>query len=265
MEKDDVIALQLTIQQASTPREFVDRLQELVILGAFSVRLEDVLPKDVQRVRDEELGTLGRIDDEEEYQDAKDLQRDQVCINGTLYQGGDGGYDAIVTSMINELEAAAAQISADRFEHEKDTFRLLAKRILHAANRTQSGGASYEAIDSLLRNEEWCILRPNSKDAQPLVVSIDVGPYMYEPADRLFDSNAQQSWAFGFRVCVEAHTAYAVCSADDPSTEWAIIDATYRTRLAMSCSMCPFSGIGTDRAARFDSGMLNITIQRFDH
>ena len=123
------------------------------------------------------LGSLGEVSAEEEYQDGKDLQRDQILLNGVLHQGGNdagNGYSVIVQAVVSELKAVAAAVSQKLEVHQEEEYIALAKRILNAANRTESGGSSYEAISYILLNKEeqqHVILRPNSMDAKPLNIA----------------------------------------------------------------------------------------------
>lgn len=247
MTQDDLENLMTRIREAKSVNDYIEQLEELTMLESFNLPLQSTLRPTMSDL----LGTLGEIQEHEEDQDGKDLQRDQICINGKLLRGREGGYDQIVTNFVHELHRLASDVS-DRFVADnQDTFVALAKRILHVANRTQSGGVSYEMLDRVLRHPSWSILRPNSKEAMPLKVDIDVGPYKHE-----------KGWAWGFRISVQAHTAYAICDSMDPMTEWVTITSTYRTKLAISCRMSPYTGPKTDRAARSDDGVLQVTVTK---
>lgn len=249
MTRDDLDALGTTMRETESVNDYIERLEELSMLEPFYVPLQSTSRRPMSEI----LGTLGEIQDSEEYQDGKDLQRDQICINGELIQGKEGGYGHIVEKLVDELHCVASSVSERFVVENQDTFLALAKRILHVANRTQSGGASYETLDHVLRHPSWSILRPNSKEATPLDVAIDVGPYMYE-----------RGWAWGFRISVEAQTSYAICDATDPMTEWVTVAGTYRTKLAISCRMSPYTGPKTDRAARSDDGVLQVTVSKLN-
>lgn len=247
MSREDLTTLTTTMRETESVNDYIERLEELSMLGPFYMPLQPTLRRPMSEV----LGTLGEIEESEEYQDGKDLQRDQICINGELIQGKEGGYDYIVGKVVNELHRIASNVSERFVVENHETFLALAKRILHVANRTQSGGASYEMLDHVLRHPSYSILRPNSKDATPLDVTIDLGPYMFE-----------KGWAWGFRVSVEAHTSYAICDATDPMTEWVNVTGTYLTKVAISCRMSPYTGPKTDRAARSDDGVLQVTVMK---
>lgn len=73
--------------------------------------------------KDSMLGPLGEVSSQEEYQDAKDLQRDQICINGTLHYGANGGYESIV-------DAVATVCMSESNTMTKDEAITFAKRIL---------------------------------------------------------------------------------------------------------------------------------------
>ncbi|CAK4709227.1 unnamed protein product [Aphanomyces euteiches] len=158
------------------------------------------------------LGNVPQISESEAFQDAKDIKRDQLCVNGVLYPGMIG-YEALVKALAHDIKQVASEYRASYASFES-TYEEMAKRILHSINRTESGGASYEILSDLVtpppQSSPLVLLRPNSKQAQPLQIRIDMGAY----------EEATTGWCFGLRVALEAQTSYVVCDSDDPTTEW---------------------------------------------
>ncbi|KDO28944.1 hypothetical protein SPRG_06045, partial [Saprolegnia parasitica CBS 223.65] len=113
-------------------------------------------------------------------------------------------------------------------------------------NRTESGGSSYEVLSRLM--PPIALLRPNSKDANALVVDIDVGPYEAEA----------HVWCVGLRVRLRTSTAYVVCDADDPTDEWCAIDVAYRNRLAFAFGESPYTS--TSNGARVDRARISLSV-----
>ena len=91
-------------------------------------------------------------------------------------------------------------------------------------------------------------------DAKPLCVTVDVGPYA------VFQDGAKV-WAWGIRSSIEAHIAYKICDATDPSIELAALDVTFQNRLAISLEMSPYTGARTNRAARLDKGKVVVEFE----
>ena len=111
------------------------------------------------------------------HQDQKDLQRDCVRINGEVLNGSVVGYPSI----LKQLSEAACGDTA------------LATRSLSVANRTFSGGVSFDQVMRFFANEQLVFLAPDSTSAEPLdVVAGDNGV-----------------------VHVKAHTRYSVFGEKD--------------------------------------------------
>jgi len=97
------------------------------------------------------------MDEVDEYQDGKDLQRDSLILNGHLLAGAELGYQGIVQETMRY-----------------GTSEKRAKRILQVLNRTFSGGS---AFDHVLRcfGSEFVDITPASADAKPLAVAVTKG------------------------------------------------------------------------------------------
>jgi hypothetical protein len=99
-------------------------------------------------------------------QDAKDIQRDSVCLNSQLLIGSEcGGYQTILEVLVECIGAAG--VHAD---DEWEDIEQIAQVILSLANRTFSGGISFDKVLSLFQ-EKW-LVSPVSNEAEPLDVIV---------------------------------------------------------------------------------------------
>ncbi|RHZ35035.1 hypothetical protein DYB37_013805 [Aphanomyces astaci] len=192
---------------------------------------------------------MPQISDAEAFQDAKDIKRDQLRINGVLFPGI-VGYDALIKALVDEIQRVAVAFRPS-YHAFASTYEEMAKRILHSINRTESGGGSYEVLTSLVtppppHATSLVLLRPNSKAATPLHIRIEMGPY----------EDHEGTWCFGLRTVVSAETSYVICDSDDPTTEWLAVQAKYENRLAFSIGMSPFTS--ETRGAREDGGQVQL-------
>jgi len=119
-------------------------------------------------------------------QDAKDIQRDSVCLNSQLLIGSEcGGYQTILEVLVECIGAAG--VHAD---DEWEDIEQVAQVILSLANRTFSGGISFDKVLSLFQ-EKW-LVSPVSNEAEPLDVIVTRASAL-----------------------VRAHTKYALMPLDD--------------------------------------------------
>ncbi|ETO63798.1 hypothetical protein F444_18568 [Phytophthora nicotianae P1976] len=130
-----------------------------------------------------------------------------------------------------------------------NALQSVAMAVLHASNRTESGGSSYELLAKFLSNHEMnrVLLRPASARASPLEVQMDVGPYL-----ETVPGSKEPTWAFGLRVKLTAVTWYLVCDAEDPTNELYEIETTFCNRLAFPVGLTPFHPLDTMRKDRGD-------------
>ncbi|RMX65456.1 hypothetical protein DD238_005348 [Peronospora effusa] len=201
-------------------------------------------------VSSNEAGTKSHIptlSDAEILQDAKDIGRDELLING-IRVGGAKGYDAVVDALQRELELVLARQVGMTPEQTpmavSNALQSVAMAVVHASNRTESGGCSYELLSKFLSNHKMnrVLLRPDSARAAPLEVYLDMGPYL----ETIPGSN-ESIWAFGLRVKLVAVTWYLLCDAEDPTTELYEIETTFCNRLAFSVGLTPFHPLDTMR------------------
>ncbi|EQC29489.1 hypothetical protein SDRG_12737 [Saprolegnia diclina VS20] len=189
------------------------------------------------------LGPIPEVTAIEAYQDAKDIQRDQIQVNGIVYPGI-VGYDSLVAALTTVI-ANVHSVFRDE-DDKRPQYEAMAKRVLHTINRTESGGSSYEVLSQLM--PPIALLRPNSKDANALVLNIDVGPY----------EASAHVWCLGLRVRLTTSTAYVICDADDPTDEWCAIDVVYCNRLAFAFGDSPYTS--TSMGARVDRARISFAV-----
>jgi hypothetical protein len=195
------------------------------------------------------------------YQDGKDISRDRVQINGSLYKGSEHGYNGILEALTAAVERALQD--ALGFDHDRlrardrvrgrdvavacgaDGLRLgvgtgemaaFARRVLSACNRTHSGGLSYEALEGLVRHPDFSLLVPDSMQASPLTIQLDAGPFRPPdasgPSGADEDEGAGSGWRWGVRATVTTCIPYKLT---DPSAcfELGAVKATFCTRIAL--------------------------------
>ncbi|KAJ0406305.1 hypothetical protein ATCC90586_007343 [Pythium insidiosum] len=192
--------------------------------------------------------TLQELSEAETFQDTKDIQRDEVVVNGRLLAGA-MGYGRVVEELeatLRETLAAALETTTALGDDVQQTLPLVAQRLLHACNRTESGGSSYEILSRVVSNHsmDHVLIRPSSEKAPPLEMHVDVGPFAH---------HVTRTWCFGVRVVVSATTWYCICDANDPTVELFHVSATYSSRLAIALGLTPF---GTPRLFRQDEGVV---------
>ncbi|KAE9311800.1 hypothetical protein PF008_g20117 [Phytophthora fragariae] len=211
--------------------------------------------KQVLAISSDEPGNSSRmptLSEAEIFQDAKDVGRDELSINGQRVEGT-RGYDAVVDALQHELEHVLAHQVGKTPEQTpmavSNTLQSVAMAVLHASNRTESGGSSYELLGKFLSNHEMdrVLLRPASARAAPLEVHMDVGPYL-----EAVPGVKEPTWAFGLRVKLVAVTWYLVCDSEDPTNELYEIEATFCNRLAFPVGLTPFHPLDSMRKDRGD-------------
>ncbi|KAH7487876.1 uncharacterized protein KRP23_1837 [Phytophthora ramorum] len=209
----------------------------------------------VLAISSDEPGNQSRmptLSEAEIFQDAKDIGRDELLINGERVEGT-RGYDAVVDALQRELENMLARQAGKTPEQTpmavSNALQSVAMAVLHASNRTESGGSSYELLGKFLSNHEMdrVLLRPASARAAPLEVRMDVGPYL-----EAVPGSKEPTWAFGLRVKLVAVTWYLVCEADDPTKELYEVETSFCNRLAFPVGLTPFHPLDGMRKDRGD-------------
>ena len=181
-------------------------------------------------------------------QDAKDIKRDAVLVNGRLHKGAEEGYDAIIEvirkSMVDAEDKGEGCIDDDK----EGRLMSFAEEVLAASNRTESGGVAYEAIDHLLRHPSFALIRPNSDAAEPIDINISAGGF-----NAMSQGDKECLWGWGARALVSATTIYVICDSSDPSEVWMTIRAT--TKKSLACA------VGGDAYNRRDMGVIQLSFQ----
>ena len=213
-------------------------------------------------------------------QEAKDIQRDRITVNGTPISDGGRSYDAIVTDFQSILKAlisdsvygeALSSTAADntlQSPNELDRLcRALAMVLLHAGNRTQSGGASFSEVMNLF-STPVSIIAPVSDRADPLCYDISIGPFGSPSIDSDQDADgtdtavssdlenlsqgAFSSTRWGLRCHVRANSYYKICDnnpADESTSTWAVIKAQYDSWLGHDLMLSAIARYADDCAS----------------
>jgi hypothetical protein len=126
-------------------------------------------------------------------QDIKDVERDAFIVNG-CYVKGASGYEAVLATVADALLDEDASLGPE-------TAHDMAIQIIRLANRTQSGGDSYEAVVRLLGCPALVVIVADSELAPPITITIGVG-------------NHGGYWGCG--ATVSAATVYRILDADAP-------------------------------------------------
>ncbi|TMW61296.1 hypothetical protein Poli38472_013759 [Pythium oligandrum] len=180
------------------------------------------------------LFRVSQLTEAEAFQDAKDIQRDELVVNSEEVVGAIG-YDEIVNRIQAHIRSQISSHLGSIDEDNYDKTRVVAQQILNACNRTESGGTSYETLSQFVSNHtmDHVLIRPASEKAPPLRIDMDVGPFR--------DEAHGDGWCFGLRVKVSAITWYWICDAADPTIEYYQIQTTYANRLAFGLGLTAFS------------------------
>lgn len=149
----------------------------------------------------------------------RDVERDRFRFNGgAVLHGANEGYQAVVKAVERELAAVeaayenAATTGADEREAERLSLRSysLATRLLRLANRTNSAGDCFEALQRLLASSSSTKLTliPDSSSALPIEVKVDVGPFRIPSSSSSSSSASLSSLFVGPRFEIRATTSY---------------------------------------------------------
>jgi hypothetical protein len=215
-------------------------------------------------------------------QEAKDIQRDRIHVNGTSISDGGRTYEEIVVAFTDVLRSllqrspyGQAAVAAGEGKDEREggaevarqqlhaLCRALAMVLLHAGNRTQSGGVSFAQVLRIFTTPT-SIIAPVSDRADPLEYTITLGEFQREglrrrrrrrrrssavlhtsPARHEHDDVDDQNDGgggdggdgggdgvrrWGLRCHLRANSYFRLCEsnpADDRSSTWAVVKAQY--------------------------------------
>lgn len=105
----------------------------------------------------------------------KDIQRDQLLINGNLIVGADGGLSAVKMILGDAVDKVMVECDIPLFHvHEKDAFCVA---VLKKASRTNSGGIAYNVLQSKLSRPSEVTIVALSQLAPPLQVRVRMGNF----------------------------------------------------------------------------------------
>ena len=174
-------------------------------------------------------------------QDAKDIQRDSLRVNGAVISDGGVEYDEVVDRLVAHLAAvaretlgaAAAGGAAQPQLRPAALLREHAQQLLRLGNRTTSGGCAYDAIGLLLDHRAH--IAPRGGD--PIAFAVDVGPFCSRGSGGN-SARGGSAWGIGLRCEVTATTRYELYNPNvedmsDPSAAFATVDASFRAGLAL--------------------------------
>lgn len=146
---------------------------------------------------------MGEVD---KYQDEKDINRDELRVNGAPVSGARGGYKAAVAAIAGALHTVNA--SDGREAWCTDAEEHAAQMILSILNRTSSGFAAFEEVLRLFDCPEVVLVAPESAAARPLECAVLQG-----------------------LILCHAHTRYSVRRADGSGAPVAVVDAMFAFRI----------------------------------
>lgn len=210
--------------------------------------------------------------DAREIQTVRDIERDALCIDGVAIAGA-AGFTAVAASLTARFATHAAAVRWWGHAPPQIQLDAFAKLTLRAANRTESGGVSFDTIAALVAAAPAAvaadiIIVPNSAGAEPLQIATSGGAYR-APCSKHNAVSVPQSVAapmamaaghsahvggsgssiggadsggdgqlrtLGLRAHVEAITRYAVYDAAHMDAPLLRITARYRNRIYLALS-----------------------------
>lgn len=153
------------------------------------------------------------VGDVNQYQDSKDINRDELLVNGLHISGASGGYSAAVTALADSLRAASCDEGGQVWNDKAE--ELAAQLLLSILNRTSSGCLLLEEIFRIFDCPEVVNVAPESAAAKPL-----------------------EALVIGGIVLGRAHIPYKVVRSDLSGSPLARIDAFFTFRICTSMLNC---------------------------
>lgn len=147
--------------------------------------------------------------DVNQYQDTKDINRDELVINGKPISGARGGYAAAVSEIAGALRAAASDDGGQKMADDAE--EKAAQLLLSTLNRTASGFYAFEQVLRLFNCPEATIVAPESAAARPL-----------------------EALVIGGLSLGRAHTRYSIRRSDGSGRPLAMVDAVFGFRVPTS-------------------------------
>ncbi len=176
-------------------------------------------------------------------QDERDIERDTISITitqnehpikTTLLKGASEGYFKIISALVEEMKHLI-HANNQAFHHnqltvsQEEMLFSFSRALLHAINRTRSGGETYEAIERIIRCENLSIITPDSVAAEPLEIVLDVGTFKRTTVVPLtkveckesstiihesFEAEEISHWDFGLRAILRGKSYYRLTDLD---------------------------------------------------
>lgn len=143
-----------------------------------------------------------------QYQDAKDINRDELVVNGIAISGAKGGYTAAVDAIRDGLNSAASDAGGKALSPKAQ--ESAAQLLLSILNRTSSGFIAFEEVLRLFDCPDVTIVAPESAAAKPL-----------------------EALVLGGIALGRAHTRYSVRCSDGAGRPLAVVDATFSFRVSV--------------------------------
>jgi hypothetical protein len=208
---------------------------------------------------------------------ARDVERDTFDINGCIMRGS-LGFTVIRDALVDHLVSHSRAVSwwSPPPSSQLSDFATL---ILRAANRTESGGHSFEVIQRIIgRLDPDIIIVPDSAAAEPLKISTSAGYFLQrlkQPVSELavhseladmYESAGSHWIACGILCKLAATTVYRLYRDDVESPPLGCLRATYFHRITMPLSPPMQQGqevtfVGLDYCS--DEGQIEIVTEVF--
>ena len=133
----------------------------------------------------------------------RDIERDKIVINGMSIIGADGGIDNIIVKIGNTIDNMLSQCNLPVLS--TTSREDLSYKLLSTVCRTNSGGITFQILQSMLNSES--ILIPLSNMAKPLRIRISL--------DKIPDNHSHSIVRWGICCHLTAQTSFRVASRSD--------------------------------------------------
>lgn len=199
------------------------------------------------------VGDSASAKDESEHQARRDIERDSLVVQGTTQTKLEGrvGYDTVVDKLVRCGQKLVERADAAEWRQDlkDEDYRNLAKLSLRAVNRTESGGLALVALQRLIKSCD-VVPVPDSKKAEPLKVTLALGPFYQN-----------SSWRWGLVAQVEGSTFYRLFAQDDFDNELPVhCRATYSNNVLL-----PLDALGGDPNIVYDRDTATVDLHLTHH
>jgi hypothetical protein len=104
--------------------------------------------------------------DATEHQSMRDIERDELVLNGHRYKGGQGSYAKVVAWLSAAATRQLEAVSAPADAVAPEVVEAFARRVLREVNRTNSGGTAYDVLNRCMGVEDVATVVPDSKGGE---------------------------------------------------------------------------------------------------